>query len=44
MMVRLAWLAFAGMLFGLGLALYLMASPRRKIPLRRFLHRGGRDR
>ena len=36
-----AALAVAGMLFGLGLALYLTSSPRRKIPLRRFLHRKG---
>ena len=39
-----AALAVAGMLFGLGLALYLMSGPRRKIPLRRLLHRSGEDR
>ncbi len=35
-----AALALAGTLFGLGLALYLMSAPRRKIRLRRFLKRG----
>jgi ubiquinone biosynthesis protein len=34
-----AALALAGMLFGLGLALYLMSGPRRKIRLRRFISR-----
>ncbi len=36
-----AALAVAGMLFGMGLALYLLSGPRRKIRLRRFLKRGG---
>ncbi|OFX20471.1 MAG: ABC transporter [Anaeromyxobacter sp. RBG_16_69_14] len=36
-----AALAVAGMLFGLGLALYLLSAPRRKIKLRRFLKRSG---
>jgi len=35
-----AALALAGALFGLGLALYLLGAPRRKIQLRRFLRRG----
>jgi len=37
-------LAFAGALFGVGLMLYLLGGPRRKIKLRRFLRDGGADR
>jgi ubiquinone biosynthesis protein len=37
--VGAAALAFAGVLFGMGLALYLLGAPRRKIRLRRFLRR-----